>query len=1128
METIAEWLGTLGLGDYALRFEENGIDLSVLPDLTDQDLEKIGVLLGHRRKMLRAIAAMGVAAPPPVRAAPAGLQDGAERRQLTVMFCDLVGSTALSARLDPEETREVIRAYQEACARGVASYDGFVAKYMGDGVLVYFGYPRAHEDDAERAVRAGLDLVAAVAALDTPARTPLAARVGIATGLVVVGDLVGEGASREQAVVGDTPNLAARLQALAAPGDVVVAPATRRLLGDVFSLRDLGRHDLKGFAEPVEAWAVLGLASSDNRFETARTTRHGGFVGRETEVASLLERQREAWAGAGQIVLVSGEAGIGKSRLSALLGERLAAEAYTRLRYQCSPYHTGSALYPFIGQIERAASFKPDDAPARKLEKLEAVLARGASDVAEVAPLFAALLSIPFGERYPPLALSPAQQRRQTLAALLDQLEGLTRDKPMLWLFEDAHWADATSLELVDLAVERIRRLPLLALITFRPEFEPPWAGLPAVSMIRLTRMDQRQAGAVVAQVTGGRALPDEVMAQIIAKTDGVPLFIEELTKMVLESGLLVEEAGGYRLDGPLPPFAIPATLQDSLMARLDRMAPVKEIAQIGAVIGREFSYGLLASVVEREEAALNSALAQLVEVELLFRRGAGSDAIYIFKHALVQDAAYESLLKSRRQVLHRRVAEVLRDRFPAIAETEPELVAQHFTQAGLGDAAFEWWGKAGERSLHRSAYIEAIAHFTKALAIGDELKDEPERHLRRLRLQVALGQALISSRGYGAPETTAAFARARGLAAGVEDAVERFSIYYGLWVGTYVRGQVVSMRELAEAFLSDARGWPKSPELGVAHRVFGITCWFQGDYVGAREHLEQALAIYRPERDGGLAFRFGQDAGVSALAYLALVLWPLGEVERARELVEKAVADAATSEHVQTKVYANLHKWYLEAVRRDPARAAPHAEIVYSLAREHAMAQFGAGGAISQGWAVWQRGEREAGIAKMRQANALWREQQAIAMVPLVDGLLAELEGKAGNAERAFAHLDAALSDSERSGQYWYEAELYRVRGELLLRGHAPDVAGAEAAFRRALEIARRQRTRSFELRAALALARLYEGAGRARAAKELLEPALAGFKESDEFPEVAEANRLLAGLSLEAGAAGGGQRLG
>ena len=738
MKDIAEWLTSIGLGEYAQRFAENRIDASVLRDLTNQDLEKIGIPLGHRKKMLRAIAELSGVTPQAVTGP--NRQDPAERRHLTVMICDLVGSTALSARLDPEDMRAVIDAYHAACARITRTYDGFLAEFRGDGILAYFGYPIAHEDDAERTVRAGLDIIAAVARLETRAAEPLAVRIGIATGVVVVG----EGELREHAVVGDTPNLAARLQALAEPGTIVVAASTRRLLGDLFRLCDLGSHEVKGIAEPVAAWAVEGVSDSESRFEAVRAAGLTDLIDREDELDFLLERQRLAWKGEGQIVLISGEPGIGKSRLAAALAERIASEPHTRLRYQCSPYHTNSALRPFIAQLERAAGFKADDSSEQRLDKLEAPLAMSASRIEGVAPLFAALLSIPFGERYPPLALSPTQQRRRTLAALLDQFEGLARQQPILFSFEDAHWADATSLELLDLTVERVRQLPVLALFTFRPEFEPPWVGLPNVGSLTLGRLSSNDVENMVARVTAGRVLPVEVMEQIVSKTDGNPLFVEELTKTVLETRILVEDAEVYRLEGPLPPLAIPETLQDSLMARLDRLAPVREIAQLGAAIGREFSYSLVRALVGRDESALKHGLAQLEQAGLVFRRGQPPDAVYSFKHVLVRDAAYESLLRSRRQQLHGQIARALEERFAAIVASQPEIVAHHFTEAGLVDPAIEYWLKAGVKAYSLYANEDAVRFFERALTLLKKLPETRDNLERAVDICFQLRNALL------------------------------------------------------------------------------------------------------------------------------------------------------------------------------------------------------------------------------------------------------------------------------------------------------------------------------------------------------------------------------------------------
>jgi class 3 adenylate cyclase/tetratricopeptide (TPR) repeat protein/ABC-type transport system involved in cytochrome c biogenesis ATPase subunit len=1108
MQQIADWLEKLGLGQYALRFAENGIDLSVLPELTDQDFDRLGVLLGHRRKMLRVIAELNQAE---LVAEPARRHD-AERRHLTVMFCDLVGSTALSARLDPEDMWEVIRAYRVACARVIATYDGIIARFVGDGILAYFGYPRAHEDDAERAVRAGLDIITAIGPLETRAEERVEVRIAIATGLVVVGDLISGGASEEQAMVGDTPNVAARLQSLAEPGAVVVAASTRQLLGDLFNFRNLGRREVKGISEPIEVWAAEAAAASESRFEAVRTAaRSMGFVGRKAEIAFALSRQQLAWQGQGQVVLISGEAGIGKSRIVATLSESLALGSHRRVRYQCSPYHTNSALHPFVAQLERAAGIRSRDTPGQKLDKLEAMLALGTQQVATATPLIAALLSITTGERYPPLGLSPVQQRRQTFATLLDQLEGLARQQPVLIVCEDMHWADATTLELFDLTVDRIRGLPILVLMTFRPEFEPPWTGLANVSLLRLDRLDRQDTRALVEQVTVGRELPGEMMTQIIDRTDGIPLFVEELTKMVLESGLLVKDTGRYRLDSPLPPLAIPATLQDSLMARLDRLAPVKEVAQIGAAIGRDFSYTLLRCVAGRDDLALSAALGQLEEAELLSRRGTPPDASYSFKHALVQEAAYESLLKSRRHLLHKHIGDVLRDQFPVIAETEPEVVAYHFTEAGLSEVALEWWRKAGQQALKRSAYSEAIAHLGKAVAIADELPDEPGGPMNRLHLQIAYGRALRGSLGYSAPETVAAWTRARQFAADINDPVELAPINSGLFNASLNHGEIAPMRDLAEAIMSAANRRPESPVAAVvAHWTSGVTCWFAGDYLNARVHLEQALAIYRAEPDPATFKATTLDLPSVIIRFLALALWPLGKIDRSRRLAEEAVS-APGEKRALAQVNALVHKAVFDGLCGMHPRMLQQTETILSLAREHMMPLYVAAGTHLNGLAKWHAGDRVGGLAEMRRGWALLHENDCYLCEPFWGMHVAVANAETGQLETALEILRELIGWAEQTGQHWLDAELHRVLGELLLRSDPQNVSAAEDAFNRALEIARSQQTKTFELRGALGLARLYITDGRAAAVSEVLAPVLVDFDTGQDLPEIEEAEKLL-----------------
>jgi class 3 adenylate cyclase len=718
---LGGWLRSLGLGKYEATFRENEIDETVLPRLTAEDLKELGVTaLGHRVKLLDAIAALradtaaGTRAPHGPAAADEPLRDTAERRQVTVMFSDLVGSTALSVRMDPEDLRSVISGYQKCVAETVGRFGGFVAKYLGDGVLIYFGYPQANEDDAERAVRAGLELVAAVRDLKTHA-TPQT-RVGIATGLVVVGDLIGSGASQEQAIVGETPNLAARLQGLADPSSVVIAESTRKLVGDLFELEDLGGKDLKGIAGPVRAWAALRPASVESRFEAFHTSGLTDLIGREEELELLLRRWSRAKTGEGQVVLLSGEAGIGKSRLTAALMERLTTEPHTRLRYFCSPQRTDSALYPFISQMERAAGFTHDDIASAKLDKLDAMLARN-STPPEDAALFVDMLSLPNDSRYPTLELVPQQRRTKTLDALIAQLEALIRTNPVLMIFEDAHWTDPTSLELLSLIVGKIQTIPVLLIMTFRPEFESPWIGRPHVTALILNRLGEREIGDMIDRVTGNKPLPENIRQDIIERTDGIPLFVEEMTKAVLEAG---SEGDARQTAAAVPSsgLAVPASLHASLMARLDRLGgPAKEVAQIGAAIAREFSHALLAAVVQKSGVDLNRALDRLFQSGLLFRQGVPPRTSYLFKHALVQDAAYGTLLREPRRALHARIAETLESQFAEIAENQPELLARHCTEAGQIEKAAGLWGRAGRRSLASSALVEAIEQFTKALA---------------------------------------------------------------------------------------------------------------------------------------------------------------------------------------------------------------------------------------------------------------------------------------------------------------------------------------------------------------------------------------------------------------------------
>jgi class 3 adenylate cyclase len=909
------WLRSLGLERYEAAFRENEIDEAVLPSLTAEDLKDLGVdIVGHRRKLLDSIAALRAqaSAPTPLSDAPLATdnvaRDTAERRQVTVMFSDLVGSTALSARMDPEDLREVISAYQKCVAETVGRFGGFVAKYMGDGVLVYFGYPQAHEDDAERAVLAGLELIAVVSALRPNA--PLQTRVGIATGLVVVGDLIGSGEAQERGIVGETPNLAARLQGIAEPNTVVIAEATRRLLGNLFELEDLGAKDLKGIAGPVPAWAALRPSSVEGRFEALHTAGLTALVGREEELELLLRRWSKAKSSQGQVVLLSGEAGIGKSRLTAALLERLSGEAHTRLRYFCSPQHTDSAFYPIIGQMEHAAGFAHGDTPQAKLDKLDAVLAQTSTST-EDAALFAEMLSLPSVARYCALHSAPEQRRQRTLEALTLQLAGLARRQPVLMVFEDAHWVDPTSLEVFGRIVDRIKTLPVLLIATFRPEFDAPWVGQSHVTSLTLNRLGEREAAAIITRLVGNKELPADVMVEIVERTDGIPLFVEEMTKAVLEA----ESEGAARRTlaaVPSSALAVPASLHASLMARLDRLGPAKEVAQIGAAIGREFSHALLASVARKSEAELGSALDRLVQAGLLFRRGVSPQASYLFKHALVQDAAYGTLLRDPRRALHARIAEAIEGQFAETAESRPEILAHHCTEAGLIEKAAGLWGKAGQRSLDHSALAEAAAQFTRALEQIATLPGTPALRREQIKLQVALITPLIHVKGYAAAETKAATEQARllieqaeALGEPPEDPLLLFSVLYGSWVANLVAFNGDVCRDLAAQFLALAEEQTATGPLMIAHRLMGSSLLFAGDIAESRPHYDQATALYDPAEHRPLAKRFGQDVGVTILSFRSLALWLLGYPEAALTDADDALKMAREIGQTATLMYA-------------------------------------------------------------------------------------------------------------------------------------------------------------------------------------------------------------------------------
>ncbi len=1119
---VGEWLQQLGLGKYAEAFAENDVEFEVLSELRDDDLSQLGLSLGHRRKFLKAAAELTAGAQPEAptdvaEASPASPKRAeAERRQLTVMFCDLVGSTELSARLDPEDMREVIRAYQNTVAREIVRFDGHVAKFMGDGVLSYFGWPRAHEDDAERAVRASLAAADAVSRLTKPTGDFLAARIGIATGLVVVGDLTGEGAAQEEAVIGETPNLAARLQGIAEPNAVVISPSTRQLLGDVFEIADLGQHALKGIGQPVRPLRVIGERATESRFEASHVAGLTPFSGREQEVALLLDRWQLAKGGEGQMVLLSGEPGIGKSRIAHMLRERIAGEPHTRLRYQCLPYYTNSALHPIIAQLEFAAGFAPNDTPERKLEKLEAMLARQAESVEEIAPLFAPLLSLPTDDRYPPLNFTPQRQKEKTLEAWVDQLAGLAARKPVLIIFEDAHWIDPTTQELMDLTVDRIQDLRVLAIVTFRPEFAPPWTGHSHATALALNRLGRQHCVAMVGELTGGKTLPDVIFDQIVAKTDGVPLFVEELTKTVLEAGFLKEAGDRYELDGPLPPLAIPSTLRDSLTARLDRLAPVKEIAQIGAVIGREFSHDLLAMVVPLSEGRLSDALDMLIEAELIFRRGTPPEATYTFKHALVQDAAYGGLLRSRRQEFHARISKVLVERYPETCNHTPEIVARHFSEAGLFEDAITFWQAAGRKASERSAFKEVVGHLSTALKLLVRLPRDPRHLEQELVLQTSLGPALIATRGFAAAEVGHTYARAHELCKEIGQRPELFPVLWGSWVIHTVRAELNEANELGEQLLELARVTEEEDLILQSHHALETSLFWCGRFAEALEHMRLGLAIYELERHGSHAAVYGgHDPAVCCLAFQSMAMWICGYFDQAERSGENAILLARQLQQPASLAHAQQISCRLGVFRRDAEAVAPKAEALVEFTTMHGFRHPLALAQVTQGWAMAKQGQVEAGIARVQQGMDAHDRAGAKLDRSSIYAMLAELFNDFGQICQAKQHLEAAFVHILECDERYLEAELWRLRGQLVRAQNGSAAKEVEACFRRAIAIAQEQGARAWELRAATSLARLLTEQGERHKAHDLLAPIYGWFTEGFDTPDLNDAKVLLDDLA-------------
>jgi class 3 adenylate cyclase/predicted ATPase len=1109
MTSIAEWLESIGLSEYARRFAENGVDLSVVRDLTDKDLKELGVLLGHRRKILRAVAEFDDAALRPTKLATEPRRPSeAERRHLTVMFCDLVGSTALAAQLDPEDMRNLIAAYHSCIAEVMSRHQGKIARYMGDGVLAYFGYPQAHEDDAEQAVRAALALIVAIAKMRDVV-TPLQVRVGIATGTVVVTELMIERTPAEQAVVGDTPNLAARLQAMAEPGTVLICANTHHLTRGEFHYRDLAPVLMKGWVEPISAYQVLGMSGVESRFEASHTQLPTLF-GREEEIALLLRRWRHAAQEEGRVVALTGEPGIGKSHIALALNEQLKNEPHTTLRYFCSEHHTQSALFPFINQIERAARFEHSDSTDQKLSKLRVLLSQSTEDPEQVA-ILANLLSLPADDCYRPEDFTPQKRKEKTFVALLAQLDRLAAKDPVLLIFEDAHWIDPTSLELLAATVEHVPQLRALLLITARPEFTPPWPSYPHTTTIPLSRLSRRNGTALILRVTGGKALPKEVMEHILAHTDGVPLFVEELTKMVLEGGLLRSRGEEYVLEGPLPSLAIPTTLQASLMARLDRLSPVRDVAQIAAVAGREFHYELVSAVAGLPKQKLDEALGQLVDSELMFRRGEIPHAVYSFKHVLVRDAAYEGLLKSRRVQLHASIGKALEEKFPEVLQAQPEIVAYHYTEARDHEKALRYWYEAGKKSAGRSAHHEAVGHLRQGLNQIPRIEDSVLGNKSELLLQTSLGNALRAVKGWSTDGVKQAYTRALELCqvSGLDELL--LPAMFGLWTWNFVHGSLGEAQALAEKLLHSAQSEDNAVCKVLAHEALGFTSFAQGKFVAAHSELERCINLCEDGKASVYIELSAQDPRVHVRTYDGMALWMLGYPDRALQVCADARRYADSSKHPFSEAIARTIGLRIHQFRGEVAAVLDQGNAAIAFCSEHEFVHYLAMALILRGWASACQGEFGKGISDIQDGLEMVRATGALLFESYALSLLADACLKNERHEQALGFLEQAkIKLNEENSAHFYAAETYRLFGEAYLKSN-PKLDEAEHYLLKALKLTREQQAKSFELRVCLSLFELYELRQTAEKCPLQLDEIYGAFNEGFDTPDLVRARAKL-----------------
>jgi class 3 adenylate cyclase/tetratricopeptide (TPR) repeat protein len=1123
-------LGGFGLGRYAQTFAENHIDYALLPDLTENDLKNLGVSLGHRKKLLKAIEALAAARPASFstsRVSNVGaealtpLHRDAEHRQITVMFCDLVGSTQLSEKLDPEDLQILINAYREACGTAIGRYDGCVARYFGDGVMAFFGWPNAHEDDAIRAVHAALETVSAVTKLAGP--VTLAVRVGVSSGPVVVGEVGSAGTTASIDAVGETPNIAARLQALAAPNAILISETTNRLVASAFDLQDLGPHELKGVTEPLRVYRVLSAKSSASRFEAAHAGSLTPLVGRSTELNLLLDRWRKAKEGDGQVILLSGIPGVGKSRLIHELKSHIRNEPHFLLNHQCSPYHSQSAFFPVIEQIERAARLAARESDADKLAKLKAYLPPAPGDAIEPALLIAKLLSIPTEDHQKLSGLTPQQIKNRTVSTLVDMVLAFSAQHPTLCIFEDVHWIDPSTLELLELTLGRIDHARVLLIVSYRPEFRPTWVTHANVTMHSLTRLSRSEVIGMVRDLLRGVHMPQQILNQIIEKADGVPLFIEELTGSILRAPAQTR-LGENDLDPTAQPSAlkVPETLHDALMERLDRVAQGRRLAQVAAVIGREFSYDLLSLALQIDEEDLQLTLSRLEDADIIYRVGISPFARFAFKHALLRDAIYNSLLRSNRRQMHADIAAILQDHFHELAENQPELLAYHYSAAGNNELAVHYWYRSGQRALAHSANVEAIAHFRKALEALSALPDTPERTRQEIDVQLALGIPLIAVQGYAAEETREAFERARTLCLRWDSPAEYLQALYGLWGHSWMRGKNDEALRMANEFLSRSQTAADNVPLMMAHRVMGSTLLSIGQFRSSRQHFEESIALSKVTGTRLLYNRYMVEPQAASLLLLSWDLWFLGYPDQSLSRVSEALALAQELSQPYTVAFAHYMTSVVHLLRGEPERALASAEKSLDVSHEHRFSLYVLLSSISRGRALGGLGQLEKARTEIKAGLEEMRSKGVGYMRPMMESWLADVCARSGENETALWIVEQILADiGDATGRSW-EAELYRQRAQILLALDPRRAAEAESYLAQAIDVARQQGAKAFELRAAISLAALWRSQGRNEEARHLVGPIYGWFNEGADTEDLKRARDVtLADSPVSAGSA-------